>query len=102
MVELAIADDSRFAASRIEIDRDGPSCTADTLAAMTKAEPDREQFLILGGDQAAALPDGTKARRCSSWPPSRWWSGSTGAATPSRSRSPACAARMRCATSTCR
>jgi nicotinate-nucleotide adenylyltransferase len=57
MVELAIAGDSRFAVSRIEIDRDGPSYTADTLAAMTKAEPDHQLFLILGGDQAAALPD---------------------------------------------
>jgi nicotinate-nucleotide adenylyltransferase len=57
MVELAIAGDSRFAVSRIEIDRDGPSYTADTLTAMTKAEPDHQLFLILGGDQAAALPD---------------------------------------------
>jgi nicotinate-nucleotide adenylyltransferase len=57
MVELAIAGDSRFAVSRIEVDRDGPSYTADTLAAMTKAEPDHQLFLILGGDQAAALPD---------------------------------------------
>ncbi|HZN90785.1 MAG TPA: nicotinate-nucleotide adenylyltransferase [Thermoleophilaceae bacterium] len=57
MVELAIAGDSRFAVSRAEIDRDGPSYTAETLAAMTEAEPDNELFLILGGDQAAALPD---------------------------------------------
>jgi nicotinate-nucleotide adenylyltransferase len=57
MVELAIAGDSRFAGSRIEIDRDGPSYTADTLAGLREAEPDHQLFLIVGGDQAAALPD---------------------------------------------
>ena len=56
MVELAIADDARFEASRIEIERDGPSYTADTLRALRDAEPGDELFLILGGDQAAALP----------------------------------------------
>jgi nicotinate-nucleotide adenylyltransferase len=55
MVELAIADDDRFATSRIEIDREGPSYTLDTLAQLHEASPDDELFLILGGDQAAAL-----------------------------------------------
>jgi nicotinate-nucleotide adenylyltransferase len=55
MVELAIADDDRFAVSRIEIDREGPSYTMDTLAQLHEAAPDDELFLILGGDQAAAL-----------------------------------------------
>jgi nicotinate-nucleotide adenylyltransferase len=57
MVEQAIAGDSRFAPSRIEIDREGPSYTADTLSALRAAEPDNELFLILGADQAASLPD---------------------------------------------
>jgi nicotinate-nucleotide adenylyltransferase len=56
MVELAVADDERFAASRVEIDRKGPSYTADTLEAMRIESPGDEFFLILGGDQAAALP----------------------------------------------
>jgi nicotinate-nucleotide adenylyltransferase len=55
MVELAIADDERFEASRVELDRDGPSYTSDTLRALRAASPDDELFLILGGDQAAAL-----------------------------------------------
>jgi nicotinate-nucleotide adenylyltransferase len=55
MVELAIADDERFETSRVEIDREGPSYTADTLRALREAAPDDELFLILGGDQAAAL-----------------------------------------------
>ena len=55
MVELAIADDARFAASRIEIEREGPSYTVDTLRELRAAAPDDEFLLILGGDQAAAL-----------------------------------------------
>jgi nicotinate-nucleotide adenylyltransferase len=57
MVELAIADDERFRASRIELDREGPSYTSDTLAEMLEQSPKDELFLILGGDQAAALPN---------------------------------------------
>jgi nicotinate-nucleotide adenylyltransferase len=56
MVELAIADDERFSTSRIEIDREGPSYTSDTLEQLRAESPDDELFLILGGDQAAALP----------------------------------------------
>jgi nicotinate-nucleotide adenylyltransferase len=56
MVELAIADDDRFTSSRIEIDREGPSYTVDTLEELRKESPKDELFLILGGDQAAALP----------------------------------------------
>jgi nicotinate-nucleotide adenylyltransferase len=57
MVELAVADDGRFATSRMELDRPGPSYTADTLRNLRETAPDDELFLILGGDQAAALPD---------------------------------------------
>jgi nicotinate-nucleotide adenylyltransferase len=57
LVELAIEDDARFTASRVEIDRDGPSYTAETLRALRDAQPDDDLVLILGGDQAAALPE---------------------------------------------
>jgi nicotinate-nucleotide adenylyltransferase len=56
MVELAIAGDERFAVSRVEVDREGPSYTSDTLELFRAESPDDELFLILGGDQAAALP----------------------------------------------
>ena len=55
MVELAVADDERFEASRIELDREGPSYTSDTLEQLAKESPKDELFLILGGDQASAL-----------------------------------------------
>jgi nicotinate-nucleotide adenylyltransferase len=56
LVELAIGADERFRASRIEIDRDGPSYTSDTLRELRERGPDDELFLILGGDQAVSLP----------------------------------------------
>jgi nicotinate-nucleotide adenylyltransferase len=55
MVELAVGDDERFGVSRIELDREGPSYTSDTLEQLRGEAPDDELFLILGGDQAAAL-----------------------------------------------
>ena len=55
MVELATADDPRFEVSRMEIDRSGPSYTVDTLRALHEQVADDELFVILGGDQAAAL-----------------------------------------------
>jgi nicotinate-nucleotide adenylyltransferase len=55
MVELTVADDGRFEASRIELDREGPSYTSDTLGQLAGESPKDELFLILGGDQAASL-----------------------------------------------
>jgi nicotinate-nucleotide adenylyltransferase len=56
MVELAVGADERFRVSRIELDREGPSYTVDTLRELREREPEDELFLILGGDQALALP----------------------------------------------
>jgi nicotinate-nucleotide adenylyltransferase len=41
--------------SRIELEREGPSYTVDTLRELREREPEDELFLILGGDQALAL-----------------------------------------------
>jgi nicotinate-nucleotide adenylyltransferase len=56
MCELTVAGDERFAVSRLELDREGPSFMSDTLAELHSRSPDDELFLILGGDQAASLP----------------------------------------------
>jgi len=56
LCELAIGDDPRFAVSRLELEREGPSYTVDTVAELREREPDLEPVLILGGDQAASLP----------------------------------------------
>ena len=55
LCELATAGDDRFSLSRAEVDRDGPSYMADTLAEIGSAGD--ELTLILGADQAAALPE---------------------------------------------
>jgi nicotinate-nucleotide adenylyltransferase len=54
LCERAIAADERFELSRIEVDREGPSYTVDTLRELSGSGD--ELFLILGGDQAANLP----------------------------------------------
>jgi nicotinate-nucleotide adenylyltransferase len=56
MCEHATSADARFAVSRIEIEREGPSYTVDTLRELRRRSADDTLFLILGGDQAAALP----------------------------------------------
>ncbi len=56
LAELAVAEDDRIGVSRIEVDRPGPSYTADTLAELRERSPEDDLVLILGGDQAAALP----------------------------------------------
>ncbi|MFL5862108.1 MAG: nicotinate-nucleotide adenylyltransferase [Solirubrobacteraceae bacterium] len=52
----AIADDERFAVSDLELRRDGPSYTVDTLKELSSQSTTNELFLILGGDIAAGLP----------------------------------------------
>jgi nicotinate-nucleotide adenylyltransferase len=56
LCRLAVADDERFAVSNLEIRRDGPSYTVDTLEQLHSQAPDSELFLIVGGDVAAGLP----------------------------------------------
>jgi nicotinate-nucleotide adenylyltransferase len=56
MTELTVGADERFRVSRIELERDRPSWTVETLRQLRERAPDDELFLILGGDQAAALP----------------------------------------------
>jgi nicotinate-nucleotide adenylyltransferase len=52
----AVAGDDRFSVSDIELNREGPSFTVDTLQELTDQASDTELVLILGGDIAAGLP----------------------------------------------
>ena len=54
MAELAVAGVPGITVSRVEVERDAPSVTADTLEALTA--PDTELFLVLGADAAANMP----------------------------------------------
>jgi nicotinate-nucleotide adenylyltransferase len=52
MLERATRDEPRFSVSRIELDREGPSYTVDTLEALAG---EGELFLIVGADALADL-----------------------------------------------
>ena len=53
MLEAAVKGEPRFAVSRVELEREGPSYTVDTLEAL---RADGELFLILGSDALADFP----------------------------------------------
>lgn len=61
MVELAIAGNPLFEASRLELDRSGPSFTVDTLAGL--AEGTADLWLILSAEAFAGLPTWREPRR---------------------------------------
>ena len=56
LCRLAVGDDERFTVSDLELRRDGPSFTVDTLDALRSQSPSDDLFLILGADIAAGLP----------------------------------------------
>ena len=57
MVRLAIADKPSFKLSAMEIDRDGPSYTVDTITELqAQLGAGNELFFILGWDNLAQLP----------------------------------------------
>lgn len=55
VVEAAVAGVTGLQASSIEIDRGGPTYTADTLAELRAGDPDAEVFLVVGADVAALV-----------------------------------------------
>ncbi len=55
MTRLAAADDSRFSVSALEVDREGPSYTYETLEALAGERPDRELVFVMGADAAIGL-----------------------------------------------
>ena len=56
LCRLAIGDDPRFAVSRLELDRPGPSYTVDTLQQVHATSPEADLTFIVGGDNAQSLP----------------------------------------------
>ncbi len=50
MVQAALGSEPTFEVSRVEIDRQGPSYTTDTLAELARADPQKEIFFITGID----------------------------------------------------
>ena len=55
MTVIATASTPRFTVSRVDIDRDGPTYTIDTLRELKQARPDAEMFFITGADAIAQI-----------------------------------------------
>lgn len=56
MVNAAIASDTGFEISRVEIDRPGPHYSVDTVKILTRQYRDAELFYLMGGDSLHDLP----------------------------------------------
>jgi nicotinate-nucleotide adenylyltransferase len=63
LCRLATGDDHRFAVCELELNREGPSYTVDTLAQLHSTVQDSELYLIVGGDIAAGLPEWREPER---------------------------------------
>ena len=63
MVRHAIRDNPRFGVSDMEIRREGPSYTIDTLAELRRERPDAELFVILGVDALREIDRWRNPRR---------------------------------------
>ena len=55
MTRLAAADDPRFSVSTLEVDRDGPSYTYETLELLAEERGDTELVFVMGADAAIGL-----------------------------------------------
>lgn len=56
LCELAVAEEAQLAVSRVEIEREPPSFTVDTLRELHARAPEDELTFIVGGDMAHSLP----------------------------------------------
>ncbi|MFC5434463.1 nicotinate-nucleotide adenylyltransferase [Microbacterium suwonense] len=55
MTVIATASNPDFTTSRVDIDRDGPTYTIDTLRDLKRERPDAELFFITGADAVAQI-----------------------------------------------
>jgi nicotinate-nucleotide adenylyltransferase len=55
MTVIATASNPRFSVSRVDLDREGPTYTIDTLADLRRLHPDAELFFITGADALAQI-----------------------------------------------
>ncbi len=55
MTRLAAADDSRFSVSTLEVEREGPSYTYETLELLAKERGNTEMVFVMGADAAVGL-----------------------------------------------
>jgi nicotinate-nucleotide adenylyltransferase len=55
MARLAAAEDERFSVSALEIEREGPSYTFETLEALAEERVDTQLVFVMGADAAVGL-----------------------------------------------
>jgi nicotinate-nucleotide adenylyltransferase len=55
MTRLAAAEDARFSVSTLEVEREGPSYTYETLELLAEEHSDRELVFVMGADAAVGL-----------------------------------------------
>jgi cytidyltransferase-like protein len=67
MTVVATASNPRFSVSRVDIDRGGPTYTADTLTDLSVDHPDARLYFITGADALAQILSWQKWTGCSSW-----------------------------------
>jgi nicotinate-nucleotide adenylyltransferase len=63
MTRLAAADDPRFSVSTLEVGRDGPSYTYETLELLARERGDTELVFVMGADAAVGLESWREPRR---------------------------------------
>ncbi|HWM55817.1 MAG TPA: nicotinate-nucleotide adenylyltransferase [Solirubrobacterales bacterium] len=63
MTRLAAAEDSRFTASTLEVEREGPSYTYETLELLANERGDAELVFVMGADAAVGLESWREPRR---------------------------------------
>ncbi|WP_130484419.1 nicotinate-nucleotide adenylyltransferase [Microcella putealis] len=63
MTVIATASNPRFSVSRVDIDRDGPTYTIDTLTDLAAVYPGAELFFISGADAIAQIVDWKEPER---------------------------------------
>ncbi|MCH8613312.1 nicotinate-nucleotide adenylyltransferase [Arsenicicoccus dermatophilus] len=55
MTVIATASNPRFSVSRVDVDREGPTYTIDTLRDLRRLNPDAELFFITGADALSKI-----------------------------------------------
>ncbi|MCE2470883.1 MAG: nicotinate-nucleotide adenylyltransferase [Anaerolineae bacterium] len=61
MLGLAINDNPNFSISRVDIDRNGPHYSADTVKLIREQYPRADLYFVMGGDNLRALPTWERA-----------------------------------------
>jgi nicotinate-nucleotide adenylyltransferase len=63
MTRLAAADDPRFSVSTLEVERQGPSYTYETLEMLARERGDTELVFVMGADAAVGLESWREPKR---------------------------------------